>query len=139
MNLESNQRAILEESAEMLDTFIISAGIEIKDEPRLRVYKEWKEKYDILIIKWAVENIALFFGTIFAAIFIWRMEYSYEVTDAFKILATLALVVVVRRVCSMAAVTHADDVANAIEKYIAKHQDYFIPEEDNNGGLHPEE
>lgn len=140
MNLEQNTRAILEESAEMLDTFIVSANMEIKDEPRLRVYKEWKEKYDILIIRWAAENIVLFFGFLFVLIFLWRTEFTYEVTGAFKVFATFALAVTVRRVHSMDSVTHADDVAKAIEKYINHNPDYFIfLEEDTNGGLHDEQ
>ena len=133
--LEDNQTAIIAESIDIFDAFITSAEIEIKDEPRTRVYSDWKAKYDFLIIKWGFERIVIFFALLFAVVFIWRTQYTYEVKSAFKMLATFGVLVMTKRMYGIESVTHANEASDAIIRYINTHKDYFIfPEEDNHGG-----
>lgn len=132
--IDENMEVITNESVEIFDAFIKAADIEVKDEPRFRVYADWKARYEWLIIKWGLERVALLFGLLFILVFIWRTQYTYEVTVIFKALATFGAIVATKRVDAMSSTVHADDASNAIITYINKNKDYFIfLEEDQDG------
>ena len=96
--IEENNHKMEQEATDIFDAFINAAEIEVKEEPRVEIYRAWCNRYKALVVRWAIENIALAFGCIFAIIFLWRTEFQYGVRVAFRVLTTLAVLIATRRI-----------------------------------------